>query len=109
MLLKNCVYTMKFLLFVPQISDGAAVLPYSIMIFALSNDQSSSISKNPFIFWPHFISNYNLLLNSASLPANRLSVAPEWMDNGRAFSHFLDNTNLGGTHSSNGVSPFSFR
>ena len=91
-----------------QISDGASVLPFHIMVFALSNDQTSSSAKNPFVFWPHFISKYNLLLNSASLPAERLSVEPEWVDNGRAYNHFLENTVPGGAQS-NGITPFTFR
>ena len=94
---------------VPQIADSNAVLPYHIMIFPMSTDQSSSISKNPFIYWPKFITKYNLLLNSSSLPGERLSVAPSELDNGRSYNHFLENTNMGGTHASNGISPFSFR
>ena len=67
------------------------------------------ISKNPFVFWPHFVSNYNLLLNSTSLPAERISLSPNWYDNTRAYSHFLENNALGGSNSTNGISPYSFR
>ena len=94
---------------IPQISDGAAVLPYHIMVFCLTNDQTTNISKNPFVFWPHFVSNYNLLLNSTSLPAERISLSPNWYDNTRAYSHFLENNALGGSNSTNGISPYSFR
>ena len=79
------------------------------MIFPLSTDQSMNITKNPFIFWPKWITKYNLLLNSSSLPGERLTVASDELDNGRAFNHFLENTSMGGTHSSNGISPFSYR
>ena len=79
------------------------------MVFALSNDQTSSATKNPFVFWPHFISKYNLLLNSASLPAERLTVETDWIDNGRGYNHFLENTLPGGAQSSNGITPFTFR
>ena len=94
---------------VPQIADSNSVLPYHIMIFPMSTDQSTSIHKNPFIFWPRMISKYNLLLNSTSLPGERLTVAANELDNGRAYNHFLENTNMGGSHASNGISPFSFR
>ena len=94
---------------IPQISDGAAVLPYHIMVFCLTNDQTTNISKNPFVFWPHFVSNYNLLLNSSSLPAERIGISPNWYDNTRAYSHFLENNALGGSNSTNGITPYSFR
>lgn len=94
---------------VPQIADSNSVLPYHIMIFPMSTDQSTNISKNPYIFWPRFISKYNLLLNSTSLPGERLTVATSELDNGRAYNHFLENTNMGGSHASNGICPFSFR
>ena len=94
---------------VPQIADSNTVLPYSIMVFPLTTDQSTNITKNPFIFWPKFISKYNLLLNSSSLPGERLAVASNELDNGRSFDHFLENTNMGGSHSSNGISPFTYR
>ena len=94
---------------VPQIADSNGILPYSIMIIPLSTDQSTNISKNPFIFWPKWIKKYNLLLNSSSLPGQALTVEGDHLDNGRAFNHFLENTNMGGTHSSNGISPFTYR
>ena len=94
---------------IPQISDGAAVLPYHIMVFCLTNDQTTNITKNPYIYWPHLVTKYNLLLNSTSLPSERISLSTNWLDNTRAYGHFLENNTLGGLHSTNGVSPFTFR
>ena len=79
------------------------------MVFCLTNDQTTNITKNPYIYWPHLVTKYNLLLNSTSLPSERISLSTNWLDNTRAYGHFLENNTLGGLHSTNGVSPFTFR
>lgn len=93
----------------PNIADGSQTLPYHIMVIPLTNTQCTSISKNPLIFWPHFIKKYSLALNSHSLPSIPITLESNWMDNTRAYRHFQENMGLSNSASSNGIDPFSFR
>lgn len=93
---------------VPRVADGSSALPYALIIIPLSNTQCTSISKNPYVFSPHTISKFSLLLNSKSIPAKPISVKKRVEDNVRCYRHFLENTGFADTNTSNGIEPYSY-
>ena len=93
---------------VPRVADGSSALPYALIIIPLSNTQCTSISKNPYVFSPHSISKFSLLLNSKSIPAQPISVKKQVQDNVRCYRHFLENTGFADNNISNGIEPFSY-
>ena len=93
---------------VPRVADGSSALPYSLTVIPLSNTQCTSILKNPYVFSPHTISKFSLLLNSKMIPARPISVKKKMEENVRCYRHFLENTGFADTNTSNGIEPFSY-
>ena len=93
---------------VPRVADGSSALPYSLTIIPLNNTQCTSITKNPYVFSPHTISKFSLLLNSKMIPAKPISVKKKVEENVRCYRHFLENTGFADTNTSNGIEPFSY-
>ena len=78
-----------------RLLDSTASLPYSLMVIPIQNDQHITITKNPFVFLPHKIKSYNLLLNGASKPMQPLKISTtDKFQSLRAYDSFMSNLSI---------------